>query len=153
MKAFRLIIMVCLLSATGHSQGSPDVFIDSLHMPCYPPLARQAKVEGRATVKIQTDNDGAVTSAEAVEGNPLLKNASLANVRTWKFAAWLGQSLSGVKTTVIFEYKLEGEPGFDRCAARVIFDSFNKVEIIAQPPVPMTNYSPDRQPSATQQKE
>jgi hypothetical protein len=31
--------------------------------------------------------------------------------------------------------KITGETGWERCAARVISDSFNKVEIIGHPPV------------------
>ena len=31
--------------------------------------------------------------------------------------------------------KITGERGWERCAARVISDSFNKLEIIGHPPV------------------
>jgi hypothetical protein len=132
-----LMIAVLVLFASGHTQGSPDFYIASLQMLRYPPLARQAQVHGLTKVRIEVARDGAVSSAEPIEGNPiLLQAASVANVRTWKFAAGPDTNLSKLTTTVVFEYRLEGEPGWEKCAARVIFDSFNKVEIVAHPPIP-----------------
>jgi TonB family protein len=136
MKLLQPMVLVLFLLASGHAQGSPVVFISSLQMPCYPPLARQAKLEGETKVNIEVDKDGHVISAEAAEGNPLLAQASIANIRTWALAAGPGQNLSLIfKTTVTFKYKLEGEPGFDRCAKHVLFDAFNQVQITASPPV------------------
>jgi len=128
-------MVLFVLIASGHTQGSPDYYITSLQMPCYPPLARQATLQGQTKVKIEVGSDGAVKSAEAVEGNVLLQTAALASVRTWKFGGGPGASLAQLKTTVLFDYRLEGERGWERCAARVIFDGYSKVEIIGHPPV------------------
>jgi TonB family protein len=144
MRIGRLMGILLLLLASAYSQGLPDYYIASLDMPCYPPLARQARVEGQTKVSLQVGKDGAVTSAEAVEGNPLLKAASLANSQTWKFGGGPGADLSQLKTTVIFDYKLEGEPSWERCAARVVFESFNHVEIIGYPAPVMTNDNSSR---------
>jgi TonB family protein len=133
MKISRVMAVLVTLLASDHTQGQPDYYVASLQMPCYPPLARQAGVQGRTEVKIEVGSDGTVTSAEAVKGNPLLQSASLTNARTWKFAGGQGTDLSRLRTTIAFEYKLEGESGWERCAARVIFDSFNKVQIIGHP--------------------
>lgn len=146
MKICRVITLLFTLLASGLSQGSPDYYISSLHMPCYPPLARQARVEGQTKVRVEVGHDGEVTVAEALDGHPLLKAASLPNARTWKFASGQGADLSRLKTIIVFDYRLEGEPGLERCAARVIFDSFNKVEIIGHPPVMMTNDAQAKRP-------
>jgi hypothetical protein len=79
-------------------------------------------------------------------GNPILKSAALANARTWKFSGGQGADLSRLKTTIDFDCRLEGEPGWKRCAARVIFDSVNKVEIIGHPPVTMQVDGATKQP-------
>ena len=139
MKSAWVVIAVFALLTSGRTQGSPDYYIASLQMPCYPPLARQAKVEGIVKVRIEVGNDGAVTLAEGLEGSPILQSASIPNIRTWKFGAGGGEDVSRLKTTVVFEYRLEGEPGWERCATRVIFDSFNHVSIIGHPPVPEIN--------------
>jgi TonB family protein len=135
MKISRVMVVLFTLLASGHTQGSPDYYISSLQMPCYPPLARQAKVQGQAKVRIDVENEGTVTFAEALEESPLLQAAALPNARTWKFGDGQGADLSRLKTTIIFKYRPEGEPSWERCAARAISDSFNKVEIIGHPPV------------------
>jgi TonB family protein len=122
------------LLASSHTQGSPDFYINSLQMPCYPPLARQAQVQGDVKVKVEVAKDGTVTLAEASEGSAILQVASVQNARTWRFGAGQGVDLSTLRTTITFTYKLEGERGFERCAARVLFDAFNRVEIIGHPP-------------------
>jgi TonB family protein len=144
MKISHVGIVVFTLLASSHSQGSPDYYIVSLQMPCYRPLARQATVQGQVKVRIEVGKDGTVAFAEALEGNPILQSASLPNVRTWKFGAGQGEDLSRLKTTVLFEYKLEGQPGWERCATRVAFDSFTHVEIIGHPPVAEVNNEPNR---------
>lgn len=146
MKISRVMVVLFTLLACGHTQGSPDYYITSLQMPCYPPLARQARVQGQTKVRIEVGNDGTVTFAEALEGNPILKAASLPNARTWKFGGGQGADLSRLKTTIVFEYRLEGEPGWEMCATRVIFDSFNKVDNIGHPPVAVVNDAPTRRP-------
>jgi TonB family protein len=139
MKSALVVIVVFALLTSGRSQGSSDYYIASLQMPCYPPLARQAKVEGIVKVRIEVGNDGSVTRAEALEGSAILQSASMPNIRTWKFSAGAGEDVSRLKTTVAFEYRLEGEPGWEKCATRVIFDSFNHVSIIGHPPLPLTS--------------
>lgn len=146
MRFCRVMVVSLMLLANGHTQGSPDYYIASLQMPCYPPLARQARVQGQAKVMIEVGNDGAVTSAEALEGNPILKAAAVPNARTWKFGGGPGADLSRLKTTIVFDYRLEGEPSWERCAVRVTFDSFNKVEIIGHPPVTVYNDAPSERP-------
>jgi TonB family protein len=99
---------------------------------------RQAQVQGNVKVKVEVAKDGTVTLAEALEGSAILQAASVQNARTWRFGSGQGVDLSTLRTTITFTYKLEGEPGFERCAARVLFDSFNRVEIIGHPPAIMT---------------
>ena len=146
MKTSRVMVVLFTLLASGHTQGSPEYYISSLQMPCYPPLARQARVQGQAKVRIEVGNDGTVILAEALEGNPILQAAALPNARTWKFSDGQGADLSKLKTTIVFEYRLEGDPGWERCAARIVFDSFNHVEIIGHPPVPVYNNESTKRP-------
>jgi TonB family protein len=135
MKIIRISVIVFTLLASAYPQGSPDFYIASLEMPCYPPLARQARVQGSVKIAIEVGKDGTVNSAQPIQGNRLLQTAAISNVRTWKFGSGEGHDLSTLKTTIDFEYKLEGEPGWLRCAARVSFDGLNKVEIVTNPAV------------------
>jgi TonB family protein len=94
MKICRVMLVSLMLLASGHTQGSPDYYIASLQMPCYPPLARQARVQGQVKVMVEVGNEGAVTFAEALEGNPILKSAAVPNARTWKFGTGPGADLN-----------------------------------------------------------
>jgi TonB family protein len=142
MKLMRLfIVFAFLLVATGYTEEPADTYIKSLQMPCYPPLARQTRVSGIVKVKVVMAGDGTVASAELVQGHPLLRAAAVANVQTWKFGAGANQDPSQLRTTITFEYKLGDESGWERCAARVVFDSFNKVTVEAHVPAPST-YAP-----------
>ncbi len=139
MRISGVVMVLFTLLVSALSQGSPDFYINSLQMPCYPPLARQAQVQGDVKVKVEVAKDGTVTSAVPIEGSAILQAASVQNAKTWKFGSAQGVDLSTFRTTITFTYKLEGERSFDRCAARILFDSFNRVEIIGHPPVIMAS--------------
>ena len=110
-----VIVVLLLLFATGYSQQTWDTYITSLQMPCYLALARQARLQGTAKIKLVVAGDGSVASAEAVEGNPLLTKA--ANVRTWKFGTAEGQNLLEAPV-VVFDYKGEGVRLAQMCNTR-----------------------------------
>lgn len=107
-----------------------DTYVTSLQMPCYPPLARAARVQGTARIRLVVADDGSVTSAAAVEGHALLAKAAIDNVRTWKFAT--GDASRIVEPVIVFEYRLEDGSGWNRCATRVIFKSWNRVTIVSK---------------------
>jgi TonB family protein len=53
--------------------------------PDYPSAARRARVEGLVVVELEVDEEGRVTSARAVSGNALLRDAAIAAARKWTF--------------------------------------------------------------------
>jgi TonB family protein len=55
-------------------------------MPFYPPLARQAHIEGDIRLRVTTDGLG-IASVVVESGQPMLARAAQDNVRTWKFAS------------------------------------------------------------------
>ncbi len=80
----------------------------SLPAPEYPVMARQAKASGAVTVQVTVDENGAVISAHAVSGHPLLQAAAVVAARQARFSPTL---LMGepVKVTGIIVYNF-GEP-------------------------------------------
>ena len=130
MKTIFLVMTVLWLLEAGHGQQTWDTYVTSLQMPCYPPLARAARVQGTARIKLVMAGDGSVTSAEAVDGHALLTKAAIDNVRTWKFSTADGQAPSE-PSVVVFEYKLEDGSGWNRCATRVVFHSWSRVTVIS----------------------
>ncbi len=62
----------------------PPKIISSV-MPTYPPIARNAGVQGNVTLDVVIDKVGNVSQAKAVSGPPMLRQAALDAVRQWKY--------------------------------------------------------------------
>ncbi len=77
--------------------------------PPYPELAKAAGAEGAVQVSITVNENGEVTTTEAVSGHPLLKEAALEAARQWKFKQ---TELDGkpvkVQGLLTFNFTLEG---------------------------------------------
>ena len=80
----------------------------SLPAPEYPAIAKQAKASGAVAVRVTIDENGAVISAQAVSGHPLLQAAAVAAARQARFSPTL---LMGepVKVTGVIVYNF-GDP-------------------------------------------
>ena len=78
--------------------------------PVYPAVAKAAKAEGRVVVEVVVNESGQVESARAVEGHPLLRDASVEAARKWEFAPTLLQG-KPVKVTgkISFNFVLSKE--------------------------------------------
>ena len=53
--------------------------------PVYPPLAKQARIQGTVRLTAIIAKDGSVVSLEVVSGHPLLQQAALQAVSQWKY--------------------------------------------------------------------
>jgi TonB family protein len=77
-------------------------------VPPYPAIARTARASGTVVVQVSVDERGAVTTAKAVSGHPLLRASAEAAARQARFSPTL---LSGkpvrVTGVLTYEFKLE----------------------------------------------
>jgi len=66
--------------------------------PVYPPLARQARIQG--TVKLEADisKEGTIENLRVISGHPLLIQAALDAVKQWRYKPTL---LNGVPVEVV----------------------------------------------------
>jgi len=77
--------------------------------PIYPPLARQARIQGDVVLDVIIGQDGAVQSATLVSGNPLLVQSAIDAVKQWKYKPHLIDSKPGsVSGQVIINFSLQG---------------------------------------------
>lgn len=53
--------------------------------PVYPPLAKQARIQGTVRLQAIIDKDGSVIELQIVSGHPLLQQAALQAVSQWKY--------------------------------------------------------------------
>jgi len=66
--------------------------------PIYPPLAKQARIQGDVVLEAEISREGDVTNLKVVSGHPLLIDAALTAVRQWKYKPTL---LNGQPVIVI----------------------------------------------------
>ncbi|GEM_PF-760300 len=71
--------------------------------PVYPPQARAAGIQGDVTVQVTINEEGAVTSAEAIDGNPALAAAAVDAVKQYTYQPTLlnGNPVKVVTTVVV----------------------------------------------------
>jgi TonB family protein len=98
---FALIAALLLnLSALG---ADPEPYLKSAPMPFYPPLCRQARIQGQVILHFTVNEQGDTSDVEAVSGPPLLQRAAIETVQSWKFA-WDHPCACQVKREVVFVY-------------------------------------------------
>jgi protein TonB len=66
--------------------------------PAYPPLARQARVQGVVVLEAVINKEGAIESLRVVTGHPLLNQAAVDAVKQWRYRPLM---LNGEPTEVI----------------------------------------------------
>ena len=75
--------------------------------PAYPPLARQAHIQGVVLLTAVIDKDGNIQNLQVVSGHPMLAPAAIEAVKQWRYKPFLlnGQPLE-VETTVTVTFQL-----------------------------------------------
>ena len=53
--------------------------------PNYPPLARQARIQGVVVLQAQISKDGSIQNLQLISGHPMLAPAAIEAVKQWKF--------------------------------------------------------------------
>src|SRR5579872_1792503 len=79
-----LFSFVALVSIAMAAQTEPVLI--SVNIPKYPPLARLAHIQGTVQLTFTlAANAGEPTNIEVESGHPLLKSATIENLKTWRF--------------------------------------------------------------------
>lgn len=89
------------------SDQHPDLRLERAEVPTYPQLARTARIFGTVEVQV-TVKEGQVTKSEVKSGHPVLAQAAVANIQSWRF-----YPLVNATFTTKFTYKLEDKEPLD----------------------------------------
>lgn len=97
--------------------------------PKYPPLAKQARIQGTVRLRATIAKDGSVRDLEVVSGHPLLVESALEAVRQWRYQQTLlnGEPVE-VITMIDINFTLEGGPGAEAAAQSVEPPAFSLEE-------------------------
>jgi TonB family protein len=79
--------------------------------PVYPPLARQAHIQGRVILKVRISKSGDVVNLQLVSGHPILAPAAIEAVKQWKYQPYLlyGDPIEA-ETNVTVNFTLPDKP-------------------------------------------
>ena len=77
--------------------------------PNYPPLARQARVQGTVVLDATISEQGDIVDLHVVSGHPMLVTAAVEAVKQWRYRPYLlnGQPVS-VQTSIQVNFRLDG---------------------------------------------
>jgi len=99
----RIALFAVLFLSIGSLAANPEPYLQSAPMPFYPPLCRQARIQGQVIVNYSINEDGDTYDVEAVDGPKMLQQATVDEVRRWKFA-WRPACKCHVKRHITFVY-------------------------------------------------
>jgi TonB family protein len=76
----------------------------------YPPLAKQARIQGAVVLDVVIAADGSVASANVIRGHPLLVNAAMESVKQWKYQPFLINGVGiKVETQITVTFSLDSK--------------------------------------------
>jgi TonB family protein len=115
-----LLILVALTSAAASQAARTRVRVVESVMakqlvtkvpPIYPPLARQAHIQGTVILKVEINKSGDVESMQLISGHPILAPATIDAVKQWKYKPFLlnGEPVE-VETNVTVNFPLSDKP-------------------------------------------
>jgi TonB family protein len=89
----------------GGQAKAPQLLVSS--SPIYPTMARQARVEGQVTIEAVIDATGKLTNMTAISGPPLLQQAAIDSLRTWRYQpGYLNEKPVATKTSITVNFRL-----------------------------------------------
>lgn len=89
------------------SQGVTQGLLMKQVKPSYPPLARQARIQGQVVLEAVIGKDGTIQNLHVVSGHPMLTKAALDAVKQWKYKPYVlnGQPVE-VETNITVDFSL-----------------------------------------------
>lgn len=77
--------------------------------PTYPPLARQARIQGAVVLQAEISKDGSIENLRLVSGHPMLAPAAIDAVKQWKYKPYyLNGEPVEVETQITVNFSLSG---------------------------------------------
>ena len=91
------------------SQGVSQGLLIRKVQPLYPPLARQARIQGNVVLQAEISKDGTIENLRLVSGHPMLAPAAIEAVKQWRYKPYFlnGEPVE-VETQVTVIFSLSG---------------------------------------------
>ena len=91
------------------SQGVSTGLLIHKVQPTYPPLARQARIQGTVVLQAQISKQGTIENLQVVSGHPMLTSSALEAVKQWRYKPYFlnGEPVE-VETQITVNFSLSG---------------------------------------------
>jgi len=91
------------------SQGVTQGLLLRKVQPAYPPLARQARIQGSVLLQAEISKDGTIENLHLISGHPMLAPAAIEAVKQWKYKPYIlnGEPVE-VETQITVNFTLSG---------------------------------------------
>src|SRR5271168_4550520 len=91
------------------SQGVTQGLLIRKIQPNYPPLARQARIQGSVLLQAEISKDGSIENLHLISGHPMLAPAAIEAVKQWKYKPYIlnGEPVE-VETQITVNFTLAG---------------------------------------------
>jgi len=91
------------------SQGVTQGLLIRKVQPVYPPLARQARIQGTVLLQAEISKDGTIENLRLISGHPMLAPAAIEAVKQWKYKPYIlnGEPVE-VETQIQVNFTLAG---------------------------------------------
>src|SRR6267154_1231081 len=91
------------------SQGVTQGLLIRKIQPNYPPLARQARIQGSVLLQAEISKDGSIQNLRLISGHPMLTSAAIEAVKQWRYKPYIlnGEPVE-VETQVQVNFTLSG---------------------------------------------
>ena len=91
------------------SQGVTQGLLIRKVQPNYPPLARQARIQGQVLLAAEISKDGSIENLHLISGHPMLAPAAIEAVKQWKYKPYIlnGEPVE-VETQITVNFTLSG---------------------------------------------
>ena len=91
------------------SQGVTQGLLIRKVQPTYPPLARQARIQGQVLLQAEISKDGTIQNLRLISGHPMLTSAAIDAVKQWRYKPYIlnGEPVE-VETQITVNFTLSG---------------------------------------------
>jgi TonB family protein len=127
------VTTILLVSATTAALFASDGIFPkpiSSDLPMYPERARSAHVAGTVKIWFVLDGSGVVTQAQSLSGNPMLRDAAVSAVKSWKFLTNSMQANVRYGTEFVYLLNVQSKNGEPKLT--VSMTDFRRVEIVSE---------------------
>ena len=91
------------------SQGVSQGLLIKKIQPAYPPLARQARIQGQVMLQAEISKDGTIQNLRLISGHPMLAPAAIEAVKQWRYKPYyLNGEPVEVETQITVIFSLSG---------------------------------------------